>query len=91
MQLAIFAASQSSHSFHRAIGMLQQLANFLEKKFPFSRERYAARAAAQKVHPDLIFQVLYLSAQRRLGDSKSRRGPGEVQRLTDRQKVSQMS
>jgi hypothetical protein len=47
--------------------------------------------AAQKVHADLIFQVLYLSAQGRLRDSKPRSGLGEVQGFTNRQKVSQVS
>jgi hypothetical protein len=90
MQLATFAASQSSHSFHRAIGMLQQLANFLEKKFSFGRERYAAPAAVQKGDPYLILQVVDLPAQRRLRDSESRGGFGQVPRVANRQKVSQV-
>jgi NAD(P)-dependent dehydrogenase (short-subunit alcohol dehydrogenase family) len=69
----------------------KRLAGFLQKEFPLCREHHAARAAAQKVHADLILQVLDLSAQRRLRDSKSRGGLGEVQRFADRQKVSQMS
>jgi hypothetical protein len=37
----------------------------------------------QKVHADLIFQILHLSAQCRLSDSKLRRSLGEVERFTD--------
>ena len=90
VQLAIFTASQSTHPFHRFIGVFQQLADFLQEKFSFRRKRDAARAAAQKVHSDLILQVLDLPAQRRLRDSKSRGGLGEVQRFANRQKVSQV-
>ena len=91
MQLAIFAASQRADFFHRFIGALQQLADFLQKKFSFRRERHAARAAAQEVHADLILQVLHLSAQGGLRDSKLRGRLGELQGFTNSQKVSQMS
>jgi hypothetical protein len=91
VQLTIFTARKSAGFLHRFIDALQELADFLQKKFPFCRERYAARAAAQKVHADLIFQVLYLSAQGRLRDSKPRCGLGEVQNFTNRQKISQVS
>jgi len=50
----------------------------------------AARTAAQKVYADLILQVLDLSAQRRLRDSNSGGGLGEVQRFASRQKVSEV-
>ena len=65
--------------------------DLLQKKFSFCRKRYAARAAAQKVDADLIFQVLDLAAQGRLRDSKTVSGFSEVQDFTDHQKVSQMS
>src|SRR6267378_7422825 len=90
VQLTIIAASQGADLFHRFIGALEQFAHFLQKEFSLGGERYAARAASQKVHADLIFQVLYLPAQRGLSDPKLRSGPGEVQCFTHGEKISQM-
>jgi hypothetical protein len=65
--------------------------DFLQKKFSFCRKRYAARAAAQKVDADLILQVLNLSTQCWLGDSKAGSGLSEVQDFAHHQKVAQVS
>src|SRR5262249_14174975 len=91
MQFAVFTASEGTHPFHGFIAALQKLADFFQKEFSLGGKGYAARAATQKIHPDLILQVLDLSAQRRLRDSKPRGGLGEVQGFTNRQKVSQVS
>jgi len=71
VQLAVFTASQGTHPFHRFIAALQKLADFFQKEFFLGGKGYAARAAAQKIHPDLILQVLDLAAQGRLRDSKT--------------------
>ena len=73
MQLTVFTARKSAGFLHRFIDALQELADFLQKKFSFCGERYAARAAAQKLDAHLILQVSHLSAQGRLRDSKARR------------------
>src|SRR5712671_6493285 len=70
--------------------MFQQLAHFLQKKFPFRRERHASRTTTQQIHADFILQILHLAAQRRLRYPKLCRRPGETQCLTNRQKISQM-
>src|SRR6476661_3605702 len=90
VQLPILTASQSAHPVHGFIGLPQKPPHFLKEKFSFRCEHRAGRAAAQKVHADLVLQVPDLSAQRRLRDSKSCRGLGEVRGFADRQKVSQM-
>jgi hypothetical protein len=41
VQLTVFAARESARFFHRLVDTLQQLADFLQKKFSFCRQRYA--------------------------------------------------
>src|SRR5262249_47434521 len=91
VQLTVFTAGERAGFFHRFIDPLQQIASFLEEKFSFCRERYAARAAAQKVDADLILEVLHLSAQCRLRYSKTRGRFSEIQDLTHHLKVAQVS
>ena len=73
MQLTVFTAREGARFFHRLVDTLQQFADFLQKKFSFCRECYAARATAQKIDADLILQVLDLSTQCWLRDSKAGR------------------
>jgi hypothetical protein len=91
VQLTVFTARESAGFFHRFINVLQQLADFLKEKLSFRRKPYATRAAAQKIDTDLILQVLNLSTQCWLRDSKAGSGFSEVQEFTNRQKVSQVS
>jgi hypothetical protein len=82
VQLTVFTPRESAGLFHRFIDTLQKLADFFQKEFSLCRERYAASAAAQKVDADLILEVLHLSAQCRLRDSKACGRFGEIQDFT---------
>jgi len=73
VQLTIFAASQGADLFHRFIGALEQFATSSRKSFPSAVSVTRASCVA-RVHADLIFQVLYLPAQRGLSDPKLRSG-----------------
>src|SRR5262249_7808925 len=91
MQLTVFTARQGAHPLHGFIAALQKFADFFQKEFSLGGKGYPPPATTQKIHSHLILQVLNLSTQCRLRDSKSHRRLCEVQGFTNRQKVSQVS
>src|SRR5689334_6701758 len=68
----------------------QRLAHLLVKDSPGVGDRNAVLVAVEQAYADFGFEVRDLAAQRRLGDTDTRRAADEAQLLRNRDKISKL-
>lgn len=71
-------------------GASQHSASFGQERRSCGGELDATRTALEQFQTEFSLQIVNLAAERGLGDAKPARGFGEIQKLADRRKISQM-
>ena len=85
------AASQGTNGLQSLVGAVKHGACFIGKEFSSLGEFDSTCAAFKQFHAKLLFEMLDLPTQRRLGDVKPPRRPRHVAKLGDGYKVTQMA
>ena len=90
-EFADLAASQGTNRLQSFVGAGKHGTCFIGKEFSRLGKLDSTRAALNQFQPKLLFEILDLATQGRLGDVKSPRGLGHVAKLGDGCKITQVT
>jgi hypothetical protein len=76
---------------HRLLGLVQHLLGGFPKGPACVRKLHASLGALEEWHPQLVFELTNLLAERGLRDVQARRRPAKVEFFRDDQEVTQMA
>jgi len=80
-----------ARSLRSMTGLYDQLTRFLEKRLSGFGQLHAALIAREKRDAQILFQLAYLTAERRLRDVQLLCGPAEIAVLRNREKVANVT